>query len=113
MRRIASLNHSLWECKYHVVFIPKYRKKSIFGPIRAELGEIFKRLAEQRQSQIEEGEFDWKAFFEFIDQYAPSASFIPEIWQGHKNENQGAWLALQKHENISPTFTQDSRGANV
>ena len=55
MRRIGSLNHSRWECKYHIVFIPKYRKKSIFGRIRSELGEIFRRLAEQKESRIEEG----------------------------------------------------------
>jgi REP-associated tyrosine transposase len=55
MRRTGSLNHSSWECKYHVVFIPKYRKKSIFGRIRSELGEIFRRLAEQKESRIEEG----------------------------------------------------------
>ena len=55
MRRIGSLNHSRWECKYHVVFIPKYRKKAIFGRIRTELGEILRRLAEQRESRIEEG----------------------------------------------------------
>jgi len=55
MRRIGSLNHSRWECKYHVIFIPKYRKKAIFGGIRAELGEIFRRLAEQKDSRIEEG----------------------------------------------------------
>ncbi len=55
MRRIGSLNHSRWECKYHVIFIPKYRKKAIFGRIRSELGEIFRRLAEQKESRIEEG----------------------------------------------------------
>ena len=55
MRRDRSLNHSRWECKYHVVFIPKYRRKAIFGPIRKELGEVFRRLAEQRESVIEEG----------------------------------------------------------
>ena len=55
MRRIGSLNHSRRECKYHVVFIPKYRKKTIFGRIRSELGEIFRRLAEQKESRIEEG----------------------------------------------------------
>ena len=55
MRRTGSLNHSIWECKYHVVFIPKYWRKSIFGRIRSELGEIFKRLAEQKESRIEEG----------------------------------------------------------
>jgi putative transposase len=38
-----------------VVFIPKYRKKRIFGEIRRELGEVLRRLAEQRESRIEEG----------------------------------------------------------
>ncbi len=55
MRRMGSLNHSRWECKYHVIFIPKYRKKAIFGVIRSELGEILRRLAEQKESRIEEG----------------------------------------------------------
>ena len=55
MRQDKSLSHSRWECKYHVVFIPKYRKKAIFGQIRRDLGEGFRRLAEQKESSIEEG----------------------------------------------------------
>ena len=55
IRQDKSLSHSRWECKYHVVFIPKYRKKTIFGHIRRELGEVFRRLAKQRESWIEEG----------------------------------------------------------
>ena len=55
MRQVGSLSHSRWECKYHVVFIPKYRKKAIFGQIRQDLGDVMRRLAEQRESQIEEG----------------------------------------------------------
>ena len=55
MRQVGSLNHSRWECKYHVVFIPKYRKKAIFGQIRSDLGDVMRRLAEQKESQIEEG----------------------------------------------------------
>ena len=55
MRSIESLSHTRWECKYHVVFIPKYRKKAIFGHIRKELGEVFRRLARQKESVIEEG----------------------------------------------------------
>ena len=35
------LNHATWECKYHVVFIPKYRKKTIFGAIKKRLGAVF------------------------------------------------------------------------
>jgi len=55
MREVGSLNHSRWECKYHVVFIPKYRRKVLFGHIRKELGEVFHRLARQKDSLIEEG----------------------------------------------------------
>lgn len=55
MRQDSSLSHSRWECKYHVVFIPKYRKKAIFGRIRRELGGVLRRLAEQKESRIEEG----------------------------------------------------------
>ena len=55
MRRVNSLIHTRWKCKYHVVFIPKYRRKVLFGQIRRELGEIFHGLAKQRESLIEEG----------------------------------------------------------
>ena len=55
MREVNSLNHTRWECKYHIVFIPKYRKKVLFGQIRKEVGEIFHRLARQKESLIEEG----------------------------------------------------------
>jgi putative transposase len=49
------LSHSVWECKYHVVFIPKYRKKSIYGKLRQYLGDTFHELARQKESVIEEG----------------------------------------------------------
>jgi putative transposase len=50
-----SLNHSKWECKYHVVFIPKYRKKALFGELRRNLGEVFRNLAGHRATRVEEG----------------------------------------------------------
>jgi len=50
-----TLSHSVWECKYHIVWIPKYRKKSIYKELRQYLGEIFKELARQKDSQIIEG----------------------------------------------------------
>jgi putative transposase len=50
-----SLSHTKWECKYHIVFIPKYRKKALFSELRRYLGPVFRRLAEQRESRIEEG----------------------------------------------------------
>jgi REP-associated tyrosine transposase len=55
MRQVNSLNHTRWECKYHIVFIPKYRRKAIFGRIRRELGDVFHGLARQKESLIEEG----------------------------------------------------------
>ena len=55
MREVNSLSHTRWECKYHIVFIPKYRRKQLYGHIRRELGEIFRRLARQKESEIEEG----------------------------------------------------------
>ena len=50
-----SLNHTKWECKYHVVFIPKCRRKTLYQELRRYLGEVFRRLAAQKESQIEEG----------------------------------------------------------
>jgi putative transposase len=52
---IENLNHTRWECKYHVVFIPKYRRKVMYGSIRQELGSIIRELALQKESQVEEG----------------------------------------------------------
>ncbi len=55
MNDYRSLCHTKWECKYHVVFIPKYRKRRIYGQLRRELGEVLRRLAEQKECRIEEG----------------------------------------------------------
>ena len=55
MRNIRSLSHSVWECKYHIVFIPKYRRKALYGNLRQHLGQVFRELARQRESEIEEG----------------------------------------------------------
>ena len=50
-----SLSPSKWECKYHVVFIPKYRRKTLYGELRQHLGDVFRRLAIQKESWVEEG----------------------------------------------------------
>lgn len=49
------LNHSTWECKYHVVFTPKYRKKVLYGVIRRQIGDVLHRLAKQKECFIERG----------------------------------------------------------
>ena len=48
-------NHTTWECKYHIVWIPKYRKKKLYKELRQYLGEMFKDLASQKECKIEEG----------------------------------------------------------
>ena len=55
MTTIESLCHSAWECKYHIVWIPKYRRKTLYGRVRKELGETFRELARQRESMVLEG----------------------------------------------------------
>ena len=51
----GSLCHTRWECKYHVVFIPKCRRKTLYAKLRRHLGEVFRDLAERKESRIEEG----------------------------------------------------------
>ena len=55
MEDVKNLNHTKWECKYHVVWIPKYRKKVLYGELRRYLGSTFKDLAAQKESQVLEG----------------------------------------------------------
>ena len=55
MTTYRSLNHTKWPCQYHVVFIPKYRKKAIYGGLREQLGEVLRQLALHRESRVEEG----------------------------------------------------------
>jgi len=55
MDEAESLSHTKWECKYHVVFIPKCRRKTLYQELRRHWGKVFRRLAEQKESEIEEG----------------------------------------------------------
>lgn len=55
MDEFESLSHSRWECKYHVVFIPKCRRKTLYARLRAHLGEMFRQLAQRKECRILEG----------------------------------------------------------
>lgn len=55
MDKTESLSHTRWECKYHVVFIPKCRRRTLYGQLRRHLGEVLRRLAAQKESEVEEG----------------------------------------------------------
>lgn len=56
-----TLSHTKWDCKYHVVFIPKYRRKALYKELRQHLGDVFRSLAEQKECRIEEGGYRFKA----------------------------------------------------
>ena len=55
MNNVQSLSHTAWECKYHIVWIPKYRKKKLYGKLRQHLGALIKDLAKQKESMVLEG----------------------------------------------------------
>ena len=55
MDKFESLSHTEWDCKYHVIFIPKRRRRTLYGELRKHLGEVFRKLAAQKESQIVEG----------------------------------------------------------
>ena len=55
MNDYETLNHTTWDCKYHIVFIPKRRRKVLYQELRRHLGEVFRQLAAQKDSKIEEG----------------------------------------------------------
>ena len=55
MEEFESLSHSRWECKYHVVFIPKCRRKTLYVSLRRHLGEVFRQLAQRKECEILEG----------------------------------------------------------
>ena len=52
MKEYQSLSHTRWDCKYHVVFIPKRRKKAIIGALRKHLGEVFRELARHKEAEV-------------------------------------------------------------
>ena len=55
MNDIETLNHTTWDCKYHLIWIPKYRKKLLYGQLRKHLGEVFRGLSIQKESRVVEG----------------------------------------------------------
>jgi putative transposase len=55
MKEYHRLNHTVWECKYHIVWIPKCRRKTLYEQLRIHLGQMLRHLANQKESTVEEG----------------------------------------------------------
>jgi len=56
MNDVLSLSHAVWDCKYHIIWIPKYRRKVLYGELRKNFGEMFRGLARQKESRVLEEE---------------------------------------------------------
>jgi putative transposase len=55
MDNFQSLRHTKWECKYHIIWIPKYRKKKLFAALRKDSGPVFRDLAKRKECEVIEG----------------------------------------------------------
>jgi putative transposase len=55
MDKFESLSHTAWDCKYHIIFIPRCRRKVLYGQLRVHLGEVLRKLASQKECRVEEG----------------------------------------------------------
>ncbi|WP_028952797.1 N-acetylneuraminate synthase family protein [Synechococcus sp. CC9616] len=96
MRVCLDVSHSKLACNY--LHAPFREFLNSILPFTAHLHLADAKDVDGEGLQIQDGEIDWVQLFELIHLHCPSASFIPEIWQGHKNAGEGAWLALERLE---------------
>ncbi len=96
MDEYESLSHSKWECKYHVVFIPKCRRKVLYGNLRQHLGEVFRRLAEQKECRIEEGHL--LADHVHIMISIPPKYAVSQWWGSSRARARSIWLGCTGNE---------------
>ena len=99
MRVCLDVSHSKLACNH--LHLPFRDFLNQILPFTAHLHLADARDVDGEGLQIQDGEIDWVQLFEQINQHCPKASFIPEIWQGHKNGGEGAWLALEKLERFN------------
>ena len=76
-----SLSHTRWDCKYHIVFIPKCRRAPLYRELRKHLGEMFRHLAEQKESRIEEGHL----LTDRHQRQRRSYTHLPRVCLGNRN----------------------------
>jgi len=96
MRVCLDVSHSKLACNHLNQPFSEFLKQIL--PFTAHLHLADAKDVDGEGLQINDGDIDWPHLFEEINKYCPKASFIPEIWQGHKNGGEGAWLALERLE---------------
>tara|TARA_A100001011_G_scaffold400523_1_gene515893 strand:+ start:13577 stop:15826 length:2250 start_codon:yes stop_codon:yes gene_type:complete len=97
-RICLDISHAKLSCNYNDWDFEKYIKK--VAPFTAHLHISDSYGSDGEGVQVGEGEIDFSSMFNCLDKYCPKISFIPEIWQGHKNFGSGFWYALNKLENL-------------
>lgn len=92
------ISHSQLACNHHKLSFKEFIEQ--VGPLTAHLHIADAQGVDGEGLQIGEGNIDFPALVEDLNKTAPQASFIPEIWQGHKNEGEGFWIALERLEPV-------------
>lgn len=103
MRVCLDTSHSKLACNHRGWSFSDFVKK--VAPYTAHLHLADARGVDGEGIQIADGEIDWSVFAALATELMPKATFIPEIWQGHKNDGAGAWQALQRLEMIFQQYT--------
>jgi sugar phosphate isomerase/epimerase len=92
-RTCLDISHSKLACNYYKWSFEEFMER--VGPYAAHLHIADAKNYDGEGLQIGEGDLDWAAFGRSLKKYAPNVSFIPEVWQGHKNNGAGFWKALE------------------
>ena len=95
-RICLDISHSKLACNHHNFSFKEFVEKVGFYTAHLHIADA--EGLDGEGLQIENGDIDFPALAEDLKKTAPNASFIPEIWQGHKNEGEGFWLALERLE---------------
>lgn len=106
MRICMDVSHSKLSCNHQKVSLASFLKK--VAPYTAHYHIADAKGVDGEGLQIGEGEIDWIEFFNIYKSSSPSATFIPEIWQGHKNNGEGAWIALERLDEFSNQENTDT-----
>ena len=96
MRVCLDVSHSKLACNHQHIPFRQFLDQIL--PFTAHLHLADAKDVDGEGLQIHDGDIDWVQLFEQIHHHCPKASFIPEIWQGHKNGGEAAWLALERLE---------------
>src|SRR5436190_14057930 len=104
MDEYESLSHSKWECKYHVVFIPKCRRKTLYAELRRHLGEVFRKLAAQKESRIGGSSSSRPRAHVDLDPAKVRSVAGGRVYQGEECNSPGSRIRRKEAELRRPAF---------